>query len=72
MAFIFRRIIGIEASLKAVEQNGGALCFVKEQTEQICLKAVEQNGYALQFVLEMELFIKIAKKLNIKIDKEEQ
>ena len=39
-------------ALKAVEQNGDALRYVKEQTEAICLKAVEQNGYALQYVKE--------------------
>jgi len=28
----------------AIEQNGWALYFVKEQTEQICKLAVQQNG----------------------------
>jgi hypothetical protein len=36
--------------LKAVEQNGYALQYVKEQSEAVCLKAVEQDGYALQYV----------------------
>ena len=36
--------------LKAVESDGYALCYVKDQTEGICLKAVERNGYALQYV----------------------
>ena len=38
--------------LKAVEQDGYALRYVKEQTEAVCLKAVEQDGYALQYVKE--------------------
>jgi hypothetical protein len=38
--------------LKAVERNGDALRYVKEQTEAICLKAVEQDGNALQYVKE--------------------
>ena len=42
---------GAEA-LKAVEQDGYALRYVNEQTEDICLKAVERNGYALQYVNE--------------------
>ena len=37
-------------ALKAVEQNGYALLYVKDQTEAVCLKAVEQNGDALQYV----------------------
>ena len=41
-----------EESLKAVEQNGCALKYVKEQTEVICNKAVEQTGYALKYVRE--------------------
>ena len=36
--------------LKAVEEDGDALQYVKDQTEGICLKAVERNGYALQYV----------------------
>lgn len=47
-------------SLKAVEQNGYALQYVKNQTEAICLKAVEQDGDALQYVQET-LFKKEAK-----------
>jgi hypothetical protein len=37
-------------SLKAVEQDGYALRYVQNQTEEICLKAVEQDGNALQYV----------------------
>ncbi len=40
------------AALKAVESDGDALRYVKEQTEPICLKAVERNGDALQYVKE--------------------
>jgi hypothetical protein len=39
-----------EDALKAVERNGYALQYVKEQTEAVCLKAVERNGDALRYV----------------------
>ena len=39
-------------AMKAVEQDGDALRYVKEQSEAVCLKAVEQNGYALRYVKE--------------------
>ena len=39
-----------DEALEAVKQNGYALQYVKEQTEEICLEAVKQDGYALQFV----------------------
>ena len=38
--------------LEAVIQNGQALQFVKEQTNEICLEAVKQDRNALQFVKE--------------------
>ena len=38
--------------LEAVEADGYALQYVKEQTEAICLKAVEADGYALRYVKE--------------------
>jgi len=41
-----------EEALKAVERNGDALRYVKEQTPDVCLKAVERNGYALRYVKE--------------------
>ena len=44
-------LIGTEA-LKAVEADGDALMYVKEQTPEVCLKAVERNGDALMFVKE--------------------
>ena len=36
--------------LEAVKQDGYALKYVKEQTEELCLEAVKQNEYALQYV----------------------
>jgi len=48
---IKKNLKGNEA-LEAVKQNGNALRYVKEQTEQICLEAVKQNGDSLQFVKE--------------------
>ena len=37
-----------EYCLKAVERNGYALQFVKDQTEAVCLKAVERDGETAQ------------------------
>ena len=37
-------------AMKAVERDGDALRYVKEQTEAICTKAVERGGYALRYV----------------------
>jgi sporulation protein YlmC with PRC-barrel domain len=36
--------------MEAVKQNGMALEFVKDQTENICMEAVKQCGFALKFV----------------------
>jgi len=46
----FEAILTLDAALKAVERNGDALQYVKDQTEAVCLKAVEWNGYALRYV----------------------
>jgi len=37
-------------SLKAVQQEGYALQYVNNQTDQVCLAAVQENGNALQYV----------------------
>ena len=34
----------------AVQQNGYALRYVHNQTEELCKLAVQQNGYALRYV----------------------
>ncbi|EGT3944791.1 TPA: DUF4116 domain-containing protein [Clostridioides difficile] len=54
---------------EAVKQNGLALEFVKEQTEEICLIAVRQNGLALEFVKEQtqEVFAELAKQIEIEL-----
>ena len=39
-----------EEAIKAVEKDGYALKYVKEQTHEICIKAVEENGLALKYV----------------------
>ena len=39
-----------QEAMKAVESDGYALRYVKDQTEAVCMKAVERNGYALQYV----------------------
>jgi len=36
--------------LEKVKEDGDALRYVKNQTEEICLEAVKQNGYALRYV----------------------
>ena len=38
--------------LAAVEQDGYALKYIKEQTEKICLAAAKRNGRALEYVNE--------------------
>ena len=65
----FSAIVSADAAMKAVEKNGDALRYVKDQTEAVCLKAVESEGYALQYVLDFELFAKVAAKFLIEIDK---
>jgi len=52
--------------LKAVEQNGYSLQYVKDQTEAVCLKAVVQDGDSLQYVKDQAIF----EKLLVKIVKE--
>lgn len=39
-----------EESLAAVKEDGYALRYVANQTEEICLAAVKQEGHALQYV----------------------
>ncbi len=46
----FMGILDIQVALKAVERNGYALRYVKDQTESVCLKAVESDGDALRYV----------------------
>ena len=48
--FEFKIIQKTEEALAAVNQNGDALQFVKDQIEEICLAAVNQNGNVLQYV----------------------
>ncbi len=49
----------------AVQQNGLALEYVKEQTEEICKLAVQQKGMALKYVKEQtEEICKLAVKNN--------
>ena len=45
-----RKTLSGNKALKAVESDGNALQYVKDQTEAICLKAVESDGYALRYV----------------------
>ena len=47
--------------MKAVEEDGYALRYVKEQNEAICMKAVEGYGDALQYVKEQKVFVKMLK-----------
>ena len=64
----FSAILTVEKALKAVESDGDALRYVKDQSEAVCLKAVESDGYALRYVLSLKLFIAIAAKLGIQTD----
>ena len=47
----------INECLEAVKEDGYALQYVKEQTEDICLAAVKQNGDALQFVKDINMLL---------------
>ena len=69
MEILFSAIISIDEAMKAVENNGYALRYVKDQTEAVCMKAVENNGDALRYVLSVELFVKLAATLKININK---
>ena len=55
--------------MAAVNQNGYALEFVREQTPEICLAAVNQDGYALKFVRKQtpEFCWAAVKKIKVKI-----
>jgi len=64
----FQAILTIDAAIKAVERNGYALRYVKEQTEPVCLKAVEQDGDALRYVLDYDMFVKIAAHFSITVE----
>src|SRR3990167_918856 len=46
-----KNLCGAKA-IVAVQQDGDALQYVTEQTEEICLAAVQQDGDALQYVTE--------------------
>lgn len=39
--------LSYEEKLKAVKENGLALAYVRNQTEEICLEAVKKDSYAL-------------------------
>jgi hypothetical protein len=39
-----------DVCIKAVEQDGMALQYIKNQTETICIKAVKHDGMALKYV----------------------
>ena len=68
MKIKFQTITSEEEALKAVESNGYALKYVKDQTEAVCLKAVQRNRCALQYVKDQALFLKIADRLGIEVD----
>ena len=48
--FDFNSWLDQDYCLTAVEKDGYALKYVKDQTEAICLAAVEKDGYALKYV----------------------
>ena len=64
----YQAILTVQAALKAVESDGYALRYVKDQTEAVCLKAVERNGYALQYVFTRKWFVAIAAKCGIDVE----
>ena len=64
----FQAILSLDAALAAVQNNGYALQYVKDQTAEIALAAVSRNGDALRYVLCKDLFLKIAAQLSIKVE----
>jgi len=46
----FKQWTDYKYCLEAVRNNGDALGYVKNQTDEICLEAVRNNGYALGYV----------------------
>ena len=64
----FQAILSLDAALAAVQDDGYALRYVKDQTEAVALAAVSRNGDALQYVLCKDLFLKIAAQLSIKVE----
>ena len=68
MKIKFSAILTVDAAIKAVESDGYALQYVKDQTEAVCIKAVESDGDALRYVLNIDLFKSIAAKFSISIE----
>ena len=54
--------------MAAVQQDGHALLYVKEQTPELCMAAVKQDGNAIRYIKEPVTFLTIAKQLNIEVD----
>ena len=54
----------LELAQLAVDQNGDALRFLKQQTPDICLRAVQNKGVALQYVLDPTPEVLIAAVMN--------
>jgi hypothetical protein len=50
MKIKFSAILNSHDALAAVQRNGYALRYVKDQTEAVALAAVQRNGDALQYV----------------------
>ena len=68
MKIKFMAILTTDAAIKAVENDGYALRYVKDQSEAVCLKAVESDGDALQYVLNAEIFKSLAAAFSIEIE----
>ena len=68
MKMKYQAILTVKAALKAVESDGYALQYVKDQTEAVCLKAVESDGDALQYVFTRKWFVAIAAKFSIDVE----
>ena len=66
----FSELLTLEASIKAVENDGYALQYVPDElkSEAVCAKAVENDSYALQYVFSKSLFFSLAAKFGIRIN----
>ena len=64
----YQGITNQDCAIKAVNQDGDALQYVRDQTEAVCLAAVNQNGYALRYVRDNDMFVLIAEKIGESIE----
>ena len=68
----YSAILTVKAALEAAKKSPYALRYAPKEvfTEAVALEAAKNEPDALRYVLNLELFIKVAKKLNIQTDQD--